>query len=125
MESMQPFSAVTPATPNAAQFGEALAKRRASGAATSEARKRVGEFVGNIFYGTLIRQMQASKFKTRYLSGGRGEEVFQGQLGLELAQRLGRSVSDPVSNKLFESIQRRLVKDGRMKADQAAPTSSR
>ena len=53
-------------------------------------RKRVGELVGNVFYGTLIKQMQASKLKGTVMHGGRGEEVFGGQLGLELAKRMGR-----------------------------------
>ncbi|OWY70546.1 hypothetical protein B7486_13070 [cyanobacterium TDX16] len=71
-------------------------------------RKQVGEFVGNIFYGTLIQQMQASSLKTKYFSGGRGEEVFQGQLGIELAQRLGRSANNPVADKLASAIEKRL-----------------
>lgn len=71
-------------------------------------RKQVGEFVGNIFYGTLIQQMQASSLKAKYFSGGRGEEVFQGQLGIELAQRLGRSANNPVADKLASAIEKRL-----------------
>ncbi|GMU34443.1 MAG: hypothetical protein HS101_09890 [Planctomycetia bacterium] len=71
-------------------------------------RKQVGEFVGNIFYGTLIQQMQASSLKTKYFSGGRGEEAFQGQLGIELAQRLGRSANNPVADKLASAIEKRL-----------------
>lgn len=74
----------------------------------ADMRRAVGEFVGNAFYGTLIRQMQASSFKTKYLHGGRGEDVFQGQLGMELAQRMGRSLNNPVADRLFESIERRL-----------------
>lgn len=71
-------------------------------------RKQIGEFVGNIFYGTLIKQMQESSFKTKYFSGGRGEEVFQGQLGIELAQRLGRSANNPVADKLATAIEKRV-----------------
>jgi hypothetical protein len=67
-------------------------------------RKRLGEFVGNIFYGTLIRQMNDSSLKGAYLHGGRGEEVFQGQLGMEFATRLGRAPNDPITNKLFEAM---------------------
>lgn len=109
--SVQPFSALRPGTPSAMQLGEAVAKRAVRSSKQDSMRKEVGEFVGNIFYGTLIRQMQASKFKTKYMDGGRGEEVFQGQMGMELAQRMGRSVSDPVSNKLYESIRHRLDRE--------------
>lgn len=74
---------------------------------SSELRERLGEFVGNVFYGTLIRQMQSSKLKGPYLHGGRGEDVFQGQLGMELAKRLGRSSNDPVTNRLYEAMTKR------------------
>jgi hypothetical protein len=71
-------------------------------------RRRVGEFVGNVFYGTLIRQMNASSLKGKYFHGGRGEEIFQGQLGMEIAKRLGRAPDDPVSENLYRSIRQRL-----------------
>lgn len=74
----------------------------------AELRRAVGEFVGNTFYGTLIKQMQASSFKTKYMHGGRGEDVFQGQLGIELAQRLGRSTNNPVADRMLSAIERRL-----------------
>ena len=45
--------------------------------AVNPLRERVGEIVGQVFFGTLLKQMQASKFKTDYFRGGRGEEVFQ------------------------------------------------
>lgn len=90
----------------------------------ADMRKNVGEFVGNIFYGTLIRQMQASSLKTKYMHGGRAEDAFQGQLGIELAQRLGRSLNSPVADKLFNSIERFLgraaPKDGASVAQQDA-----
>ncbi len=107
-------AALTPSITGSA-ISEGLAARARQAAAPSGGRENlrqvVGEFVGNIFYGTMLRQMQSSKFKTKYLNGGRGEEIFQGQLGMELAKRLGRSVSNPAANKLFESIERRLEKD--------------
>ncbi len=71
-------------------------------------RRSTGEFVGDIFYGTLLRQMQKSGFKTKYMSGGRAEEAFQGQLAQVLAKKIGRSGNDPVTNSLFKSIRHRL-----------------
>ena len=71
-------------------------------------RRATGEFVGDIFYGTLLREMQQSKFKTKYLSGGRAEEAFQGQLSMEIAKRIGRSGNDPVARRLFNSVAKRL-----------------
>ena len=71
-------------------------------------RKAFGEVVGNIFYGTLMKQMNASKIKGDYFHGGRGEEAFRGQLSMELAKRMGQSPSDPVVNQMFEAVEKRL-----------------
>lgn len=69
-------------------------------------RENVGEFVGNVFYGTLMRQMQNSKLKGKYLHGGRGEEVFQSQLNMEYAKRMGRSPNDPIANRIYDAMTR-------------------
>ncbi len=67
-------------------------------------REKVGEFVGQFFYGTLLKQMQQSKLKGKYFHGGRGEEVFQMQLGMELAMRAGRSPNDPVAGRIYDAF---------------------
>lgn len=77
------------------------------GLAVNPMRERVGEIVGQVFFGTLIKQMQASKLKTDYFRGGRGEEVFQGQLGMELAMRAGRAPGNALSERLYASFARR------------------
>lgn len=71
-------------------------------------RDRIGEIVGQIFYGTLIKEMHASKIKGKYLHGGRGEEIFQGQLGMELAMRAGRAPNSAIADRLYESMAKRL-----------------
>lgn len=96
-----------------AQTGQAAFARQAD--ATSKAakidpklREQVGDFVGTIFYGTLLSQMQDSKIKGKYFHGGRGEDIFKGQLYMEYAKRIGRSPNDPMSNHIFESMTRHL-----------------
>lgn len=90
-------------------FGTALEKSpaRAASAKRADMREKVGDLVGNIFYGTLMRQMQDSKIKGEYFHGGRGEEVFQAQLGMELAKRMGQSPNDPMANMIFDAFVRR------------------
>ncbi len=85
-------------------------------------RQNVGEFVGNVFYGTLLRQMQNSNLKGKYLHGGRGEEVFRGQLHMEYAKRMGRSPNDPISNRIYDSMmrERRIAADGAIVAGRDA-----
>ncbi len=88
-----------------------IALPASSGQGDQDLRRRVGEFVGDIFYGTLMRQMYASKLKGEQFHGGRGEEVFQGQLGMELAKRMGRAANDPISNRIYESLRRHMPKN--------------
>lgn len=102
-----PYSALAKTTPAGAHLsGRAPDVRRS--ALQKDVRRSIGEFVGGVFYGMILKQMQASPFKTKYLSGGRAEEAFAGQLALELSKRLGRSVSDPVANKMYASFAARL-----------------
>lgn len=89
---------------------DALSTARAVGASAKKTahdlsdRKKVGEFVGNIFYGTLIRQMQASTLKSPVKGGGRGEEVFGGQMALELSKRMGEAQNNPLTDRIYRSI---------------------
>ena len=55
----------------------------------SRLREVADQVVGQIFYGTMLRQMRKSAFKGKYGHGGRGEEVFQAQLHDVLATRAG------------------------------------
>ena len=89
------------------------------GAQADSMRDRVGEVVGQIFYGTLLREMQASKLKGRFGHGGRGEEVFQGQLGMELAMRIGRSGNNAITDRLYEDWFGRLEGDRSQQTEKA------
>ena len=101
----------------AQESGKVVALDAAGQTGGNELRRRAGEFVGNVFYGTLIRQMQQSKTKGPFLHGGRGEEVFQAQLGMELAKRMGRSPNDPVANKVYQAMQRGKKSDQELAAE--------
>jgi hypothetical protein len=79
-----------------------------SSASHEEVRTRVGELVGGIFYGTLLRETQKSSLKGKYMHGGRGEEVFQGQLNEELSRKLGQARSNPITNRLTREIEQHL-----------------
>lgn len=82
------------------------AQTERQGLPKKELRKLVGEFVGNVFYGTLLRQMQNSTIKGKYFHGGKGEDVFKGQLHMELARRMGRAPGDPIANRMYEAMTR-------------------
>lgn len=107
---------------------DALGAARAAGAPSKKAadlhdRKTVGEFVGNIFYGTLIRQMQSSSLKSPLLRGGRGEEVFGGQMALELSKRIGESQNNPLADRIYQSILKRSGKTNAESTSKGGPAS--
>ncbi len=101
-------------------FTQRAAAAQKASVANPKLREQVGDFVGTIFYGTLLSQLQDSKFKSEYFHGGRGEEIFKGQLYQEYARRIGRSPNDPMSNRIYEAMTRHL----RDEASTAAATQN-
>jgi hypothetical protein len=96
---------------------------RAQGQSVEEAqqrekllRQRADEFVGITFYGTLMKLMRNSSLKGPYGHGGRGEEVFGGQLDMVLAQRMGEASRFD----LGQAVYRQLGGRGSVKATTSA-----
>lgn len=84
-----------------------------SGIAAAQAallRRRIGELSGTVFYTTLIKEMEKSTFRTKLMHGGRGEEVFRGQLALELGKSIGGAANDPVAQRLYSAAKRQLTR---------------
>lgn len=113
MEINPAFSIRAPAAPklaadSARSVARAIDAAPAGKTASEIGRERVGELVGSIFYGQLLRQMNQSSLRSDLFHGGRGEEAFQGQLVQHLAERIGRSKNEPVSNAIHRSMDRRL-----------------
>lgn len=100
------WSLTTPQLAQPAKLQDSVARAARPESKREVRRKDVGEFVGNIFYGTLLREMSDSKVKGKYFHGGRGEEVFRGQLNMELAKRMGQSAGDPIAEKMYEALNR-------------------
>ncbi len=62
------------------------------------------KWVAQTFYGTLLKQMHESPFKSKMFDGGRGGQVFSSLLDQRLADRMGCSSG----SKLVNSIVRRI-----------------
>lgn len=69
-----------------------------------ELKDAFGDFVGNTFYGQLIASMRKTVDKSAYFHGGRGEEVFQGQLDQMLAETLSDSTKEQFAGPMFEQF---------------------
>ena len=68
----------------------------------SRLRKAFDSFVGETFFGQLIRSMRKTVGKPAYFHGGRAEEIFQQQLDQVLAEKISQSSADKFTGPMFE-----------------------
>lgn len=67
-----------------------------------ELREKFTQFVGETFYGQMIKSMRATVGQAAYFDGGQAEKAFQGQLDQQLAQYLTEATADRFSGPLFD-----------------------
>jgi Rod binding domain-containing protein len=65
-------------------------------------REHFTQFVGEAFFGQMLKAMRATVGKPAYFHGGRAEEVFQGQLDQQLAQHLTETSAERFAEPMFE-----------------------
>lgn len=66
----------------------------------------IGKVIGSVFFGTLLRSMRQSEMKGAYGHGGRGEDVFSGQLHEIYAEQAGQSMRGGLKEVLLERFSR-------------------
>ena len=97
---------VNPATYSVAQTSQdtAAAGKPASPSARNEAqlRKTFNSFVGQVFFGQLLKSMRKTLGKPAYFHGGRAEEMFQQQLDQILGEKLAETSGKKFSEPMFE-----------------------
>jgi Rod binding domain-containing protein len=81
--------------------------------AADELRERFTQFVGEAFFGQMIKAMRATVGKPAYFHGGRAEEVFQGQLDQKLAEHLTEASATRFAEPMFERQFPHLVEQNR------------
>ena len=88
----------------------------------SQLRQATGKVVGNVFFGSMLKMMRDSKIKGTLGHGGRGEEVFSGQLHGILSERMGERAHGGVVDALYRQLERqqRLISERRVTASEAA-----
>jgi hypothetical protein len=67
-----------------------------------DVRQHFTQFVGEAFFGQMIKAMRSMTGKPAYFHGGRAEEVFQGQLDQKLAEHLTESSASRFAEPMFE-----------------------
>ena len=99
VRTTQQFMAVSGARPQlAASTGDTQTERL-----TKEAER----WVSQTFFGTLLKQMHNSPFKSDWLSGGRGGEAFSPLYDQHLADRMARASGRQLVNSIVKQIQGR------------------
>jgi len=75
-----------------------------------ELREKFTQFVGETFFGQMLKAMRSTVGKPAYFHGGRAEEVFQGQLDQTLSQHFTEVTADrfaePMFNRQFPHLAR-------------------
>src|SRR5689334_12077520 len=67
--------------------------------------KTAQKWVGQTFFGTILKQMHNSPFKSELWSGGRGGEAFSSLYDQHLAERMARGAGRGLSNAIVKHIQ--------------------
>jgi Rod binding domain-containing protein len=67
-----------------------------------EVHEKFTQFVGETFYGQMLKSMRSTVGKPAYFNGGRGEQVFQGQLDQTMAQEMTKASASKLADPMFE-----------------------
>ena len=109
MSAVEQFSAASAlqlAGNTSAQAARGNSLSSANGAKGSEKatelREKFTQFVGEAFYGQMLKAMRSTVGKPAYFHGGRAEEVFQGQLDQTMSQEMTKAGASKLSGPMFE-----------------------
>ncbi len=78
---------------------------QAVSAPRDDARKQAQTFVSQAFFGTILKQMRNSPFKSELFSGGRGGEAFGSLYDQQLADRMATGVGSKLVNSIVRKIE--------------------
>src|SRR4051794_13317356 len=76
-----------------------------------DVRDKFTQFVGESFFGQMMKAMRSTVGKPAYFYGGRAEEVFQGQLDQTMAQHLTKASASKFADPMFERQFPQFAKD--------------
>jgi Rod binding domain-containing protein len=101
-------AAATPLTPHQRQLG-----------------RQAQKWVSQTFFGTLMKQMHDSPFKSNLLDGGRGGQAFQPLMDQHLAERMSRGAGQKLVRSIVKQLERRerpVKRENVKREEQASPT---
>ena len=68
----------------------------------TQVRQKFDAFVGQAFYGQLLKEMHKTVGKSAYFNGGQAEQAFQGQLDQVLAEKMSQNNASQFTGPMFE-----------------------
>jgi Rod binding domain-containing protein len=68
--------------------------------------RQTQKWVAQTFYGTMLKEMRKSPFKSKIFDGGRGGEVFQEMLDQKLADHMSRNAAPKLVDSIVQKIER-------------------
>ena len=68
---------------------------------TEQLRAKFTQFVGETFYGQMLKAMRSTVGKPAYFHGGQAEEVFRGQLDQAMSEHLTEATAEKFADPLF------------------------
>lgn len=68
----------------------------------SELREKFTQFVGEAFFGQMLKAMRSTVGTPAYFYGGHAEEVFQGQLDQTMSEHLTKASASKLADPMFE-----------------------
>jgi len=71
-------------------------------AAPNELRDAFDQFVGETFYGQMLKSMRQSVGKPAYFHGGQGEEIFRNQMDQVLVERMTDATASTFTGPMFD-----------------------
>ncbi len=77
----------------------ASAQQQIEGA--EEVRDTFRKFVGEAFFGQMLKSMRSTQGKPAYFHGGKGEEVFQSQLDQVMSEEMTEASADTLADPMF------------------------
>ncbi len=60
------------------------------------------DFVGQTFFGEMIKSFRSTQQPSKYFHGGRAEEIFQGQFDQVLTEKLSDASAAKIADPMFE-----------------------
>ena len=67
----------------------------------TEVRDTFRKFVGEAFFGQMLKSLRSTQGKPAYFHGGQGEEVFQSQLDQVMSEKMTEASADKIADPMF------------------------